>query len=46
MTNIQIMRALKMKSSTFYALKKRNPRIVELVKNGLIYEKILNEKSN
>lgn len=42
MTNTIIMKAIKMKQSTFYALKKRNPRLVELVKKGLLYEDLKN----
>jgi hypothetical protein len=44
MTNKKVMEAIKMKSSTFYALKKRNPRLVDLLKKGLLYEDLKNEK--
>jgi len=44
MTNKTIMKAINVKESTFYALKKRNPRLIELVKKGLLYEDLLNGK--
>lgn len=37
-----IMKSINMKESTFYALKKRNPRLVELLKKGLLYENLKN----
>lgn len=40
MTNKTIMDAVGIKQSTFYALKKRNPRLVELIKKGLLYEQL------
>ena len=44
MTNKKIMKEVSIKQSTFYALKKRNPRLVELLKKGMLYEDILNGK--
>ena len=41
MTNKIIMKAVNIKESTFYALKKRNPRLIELIKKGLLYEGLL-----
>jgi len=41
MTNNKIMKALGMKSSTFYYQKKKNPRLIELVTKGLLYEEAL-----
>lgn len=45
MTNKTIMKAINTKQSTFYALKKRNPRLVELVEKGLLYEEALKQKA-
>ena len=38
--NKEVMKALNLKTSTFYAMKKRSPRLIELVQKGLEYEKL------
>lgn len=43
-TNNELIKDLQMQNSTFYELKKRSPRTVELLKKGLLAEKMLNEK--
>ena len=43
-TNNEVIKNLQMQNSTFYELKKRSPRVVELLKKGLLAEKMLNEK--
>lgn len=44
-TNNEVIEDLQMQNSTFYELKKRSPRTVELLKKGLLAEKMLNEKA-
>jgi len=41
MTNTRIIKELNMKESTFYAMKKRKPRFIELIGKGMEYEEVL-----
>jgi hypothetical protein len=41
--NNDIMKELNMKASTFYAMKKRKPRLFELVVKGLELEKMIKD---
>lgn len=41
MKNKVIMKEINMKESTFYQLKRRNPRLVELIAKGILFEQAL-----
>jgi len=42
-TDTSVKKELNIPNSTFYEWKKRDPRAVELVKKGLVAEKVLNK---
>ena len=43
-TNKDVIQALELPNTTFYDWKKTCPRLVELLKKGLLAEMLLNEK--
>lgn len=43
-TNNDVIQDLQLPNTTFYEWKKTTPRLVELLKKGLLAEKLLNEK--
>lgn len=45
MNNTRIIKELNMKESTFYAMKRRKPRMIDLVEKGILYEDFLKNAS-
>ena len=43
-TDTSVKEELVIKNSTFYDWKKRSPRAIELIKKGLVAEKVLNNE--